>query len=159
VDHVLIVGNQRTRTASIERELQFKPGEPLGLEQVDESQRRLAALGLFRRVRITELVHGDEAKRDVLVTVEESPLTTMGYGGGFEVGRRVAPSADAPATATERTEFAPRAFFEIGRRNLFGTDRSVNLFTGASLHPDTRSTTAIPSTTSGGFAFPEYRVL
>jgi outer membrane protein assembly factor BamA len=39
VDHVLIVGNDRTKTATIERELRFKAGEPLGLEAISESQR------------------------------------------------------------------------------------------------------------------------
>src|SRR6185503_11898363 len=68
VDHVLIVGNERTRTEMIERELQVKPGDPLGLAALTESQRRLAALGLFRRARITLVEHGDETTRDVLVT-------------------------------------------------------------------------------------------
>ena len=77
VDHVLIVGNQRTRSETIRRELQFKSGEPLGLAAVTESQRRLSTLGLFRRVRITELGHGVETSRDVLVTVDEAPVTTL----------------------------------------------------------------------------------
>lgn len=160
VEHVLIAGNERTRTATIERELRFKPGDPLGLEAINESQRRLAALGLFRRVRITALGHGDASKRDVLVTVEESLLTTVGYGGGFEVGRRLAPSADAPDVAVERLEFAPRASFEIGRRNLFGTNRSVNVFASASLHPgNTSSAPEMSTAMSGEFSLAEYRVL
>ncbi len=125
-------GNQRTRTATIERELQFKAGEPLGLEQVNESQRRLAALGLFRRVRITELAHGDETKRDVLVSVEEAPATTVGFGGGVEAGELLL-TDEQTKTASQHLEVAPRAFFEVGRRNLFGKNRSVNLFTRVSL--------------------------
>lgn len=159
VDHVLIVGNTRTRTATIERELRLKPGDPLGLEAISESQRRLAALGLFRRARILQLGRGDTAQRDVLVTVEEAPLTTIGYGGGFEVRSRVVRSEDV---ASEKLEFAPRASFEIGRRNLFGTNRSVNLFTSASLHPRDSPVFANqePSPSdSGGYGFPEYRVL
>jgi outer membrane protein insertion porin family len=160
VDHVLIVGNTRTRTATIERELRIKPGEPLGLEAISESQRRLAALGLFRRARILQLGRGDTKRRDVLVTVEEAPLTTIGYGGGFEVRSRVVRTEDV---ASEKLEFAPRASFEIGRRNLFGTNRSVNLFTSASLHPRDSPVFAnqepSSSADSGGYGFPEYRVL
>ena len=52
-----------------------------------ESQRRLAALGLFRRVRITELPRTGSLTRDVLVEVEEAATTTIDYGGGVEVGR------------------------------------------------------------------------
>jgi outer membrane protein insertion porin family len=64
--------------------------------------------------------------------------------------------------ASEKLEFAPRASFEIGRRNLFGTNRSVNLFTSASLHPRDSPVFANqepPSGGSGGYGFPEYRVL
>lgn len=150
VDHVLIVGNQRTRTATIERELQFRAGEPLGLEQVNESQRRLAALGLFRRVRINELAHGDESKRDVLVSVEEAPATTVGFGGGVEAGELLLTDEETKS-ASQHLEVAPRAFFEIGRRNLFGKNRSVNLFTRVSLG------NLQNQTTSKGFG--EYRVI
>ena len=94
VDHVLIVGNVRTSTSTIERELQLKPGDPFSLGAINDSQRRLAALGLFRRARITELRHGDETTRDLLVTVEEAPPTTIGYGGGVEGGLRVVQSAE-----------------------------------------------------------------
>ena len=91
VDHVLIVGNVRTHTETIERELQVKPGDPFSLAAINESQRRLTALGLFRRARITELRHGDETLRDLLVTIEEAPPTTVGYGGGLEGRLRVVP--------------------------------------------------------------------
>src|SRR5262249_37556035 len=49
VDHVLIVGNIRTSTDMIEHEIAVKAGEPLSVAKVNESQRRLLALGLFRR--------------------------------------------------------------------------------------------------------------
>jgi outer membrane protein assembly factor BamA len=35
----------------------------------------------------------------------------------------------------EEFQVAPRGFFQIGRRNLFGKDRSLDLFTRASLRP------------------------
>ena len=89
VDHVLIVGNVRTSAGTIERELQVQAGDPFSLSAINESQRRLAALGLFRRARISELRHGGETTRDLLVTIEEAPATTVGYGGGAEVGRVV----------------------------------------------------------------------
>ncbi len=162
VDRILIVGNDRTSSETIERELRFRPGEPLGLEAISESQRRLAALGLFRRARITQLGRADEGRRDVLVTIEEAPLTTIGYGAGFEVRRRVVRTANDPDVASEQLQFAPRASFEVGRRNLFGTNRSVNLFTSASLHPRNSpvfANQAPASGDSGGYGFPQYRVL
>ena len=163
VDRVLIVGNTRTRTATIERELQFASGDPLGLDAISESQRRLAALGLFRRARITQLGRNSDTRRDVLVAIEEAPLTTVGWGGGFEVRSRVVQSSGEGNVAAEKLSFAPRASFEIGRRNLFGTNRSVNLFTSASLYPKDSPVFANQDQASPpgtvGWGFPQYRVL
>ncbi len=157
IDHVLIVGNERIREDTIAKELQFKEGDPLGLAAVNESQRRLTALGLFRRVRIAALDHGDSSRRDLLVSVDEAPLTTLWYGGGFEV--RPALSDEDRTVAAQRLEFAPRASFEIGRRNLFGRNRSVNLFTSGSLVPNKADAEGTVAAGGGYDAFPEYRVL
>ena len=132
VGHVIILGNRRTASATIERELLLKPGEPLGFAARIESQQRLSALGLFRAVRITVPRAGPGTLKDVLVEVEEAPPTSIGYGGGLEGGRRLRLAADG-GRAEERFELAPRVFFEIGRRNLWGSNRSINLFTRASL--------------------------
>lgn len=158
IDHILIVGTQRTNPDTIRRELQFKSGDPLGLMAISESQRRLATLGLFRRTRISELGHGAETSRDVLVTIEEAPVTTIGYGGGLETKPVIRGSAAAGGVATEALEFAPRAFFEIGRRNLFGKNRSVNLFTRVSLRPQNFNGQSA-STAAGNYGFSEYRVI
>jgi outer membrane protein insertion porin family len=133
VDHVLIVGNVRTSTSTIEHELEVKAGDPFSLVKINNSQRRLTALGLFRRVRITELRHGAETTRDLLVTIEEAPPTTAGYGGGIEFGRVVV-AAPEGQVAEERFDIAPRAFFEIGRRNVFGKNRSLNFFSSVAFH-------------------------
>jgi outer membrane protein assembly factor BamA len=128
---VLIVGNVRTRTETIERELQIKAGDPLSVAAVNDSQRRLAALGLFRRARITEVGHGNETTRDILVSVEEAPPTTIGYGAGVEA-RRAVVGTESDGSARERFDVAPRALFEVSRRNLFGRNRSASLFTSVS---------------------------
>jgi len=157
VDHVLVVGNEHTHAETVRREILLHPGDPLGFDSVAETQRRISALGLFRHVRITEIDHGAASSRDLLVTVEEAPATTLGYGGGVEVARRLIRTS-ATATPEEQFEFAPRGFVEIGRRNLFGRNRSVNLFTRVSLR--TRGDSAV---TNDGIQpateFNEYRVL
>jgi len=162
VDHVIIIGNDRISTETIERELLLRPGQPLGYLARIESQQRLAALGMFRRVTIEELRHGGETQRDVLVTVEEAPPTTIGYGVGIEGGTRLRPTGE-DGQAEERFEVAPRGFFEIGRRNLWGKNRAINLFGRVSL----RSRDIILSDTGvrfdepaeeSGYGFNEYRV-
>jgi outer membrane protein assembly complex protein YaeT len=155
VDHVIIAGNVRTSTETIERELQLKPGDPLSLEAAYESQRRLAALQLFRRApQLTEIRHGDETRRDLLVTVEEAEPTTLGFGGGIEGRVRVVDSELEGGAAQQKFELAPRAFVDVTRRNLFGTNRSASLFGSLSLHPGRLS-----SSSRVGYELAEYRVL
>ena len=163
VDHVIIVGNERTSTETIQRELLLRPGEPLGYSARIESQQRLAALGLFRRVVIEELRHVGEPRRDVLIQVEEAPPTTIGYGGGVEGGTRLRPTGEG-GQAEERFEVAPRGFFEIGRRNLWGKNRAVNLFGRVSLRSRdivlSESGVRFDQPAEGsGYGFNEYRVL
>jgi outer membrane protein insertion porin family len=154
VGRILVVGNRRTATENIVRALTLKPGDPLGLADVFESQRRLRALGLFRRVTITDIGEGGEAQRDLVVTVEEAAPTSIGYGAGVEAGRYL--RQDTPGgQASERLELAGRGFFEVGRQNLWGSNRSMNLFTRVTLRPS-----GVAQAGGGSdFGFNEYRVL
>lgn len=161
VDHILIVGNTRTASGIIQREIVFKAGEPLGQNAIDESRRRLGALGLFRRIDITQLRHiGEEGRRDVLVTVEEARATTVSWGGGLDGGKRLRRAADGTGPAEERIELGPHGFFQVGRRNLWGRNRSIDLFARVSFRP--RGTAAVPTgtpdTTHAGYGFNEHRV-
>lgn len=154
VGRILIVGNRRTAAATIERALTLRRGDPLGLAEIFESQRRLRALGLFRRVTITDVGDTGESTRDLVVTVEEAAPTSIGYGAGVEAGRYL--RQDEPGgQASERIELAGRGFFEIGRQNLWGSNRSVNLFTRLSLRPSG----APERVGTSDFGFNEYRVL
>ena len=163
VDQVIILGNRRTSIETISRELTLRPGEPLGYADLLESQQRLSALGLFRRIQITPLSHPGELRRDILVQVEEAPPTIVGYGGGIEGGSRLRATGDN-GQAEEKFEFAPRGSFEISRRNLFGKNRAVTLFTRVSLRSrdivfaedGVRLETPAPES---GYGFNEYRVL
>jgi outer membrane protein insertion porin family len=150
VEHVFVSGNLKTKPDVILRQLRFKAGAPLGADELTESRRRLAALGLFRRIQISTVSHGDPSRSDVVVTVEEAPRTTIGYGGGLQVDRILRSNEDNTATS-EVYEFAPRGFFEIGRRNLAGSNRSVDLYTRVSLRPTT--------TSDNNAQFTEYRVV
>ena len=153
VDHVIVVGNTRTSEETIRRELLVQEGKPLGYDDLLESQRRLSALGLFRRVRITEVPHGGDPRRDIVVTVEEANRTTVAYGGGAEVTPLTV--AGAGGIAEQQYDIAPRGSFEIGRRNLWGRNRSVNLFTRLSLRPRGRAV----ENASSQYGINEYRVV
>lgn len=156
IDRVLITGQSRISTDLIRRELTFRSGDPMSDEAMLESQRRLAALGLFRRVRISELPRTGSLTRDVLVELEEAATTTIDYGGGVEVGR-IAESADDGSGAIDQLDIGPRGFFAISRRNLWGKNRSVTLFGRVTLRreaddPDDPELT-------GAYGFNDYRGL
>ncbi|MEO6222322.1 MAG: POTRA domain-containing protein, partial [Vicinamibacterales bacterium] len=154
VDHVLVAGNSRVRTETILREVRLKDGEPYGAAARAESLRRLNELAVFRRVTITPApATGADNRVDVIVQVEEAPATTVGYGGGLEFGRTTRATVDG---VEDRFEFAPRGFFEVGRRNLFGGNRSVNLFSRVSLRP--KNNPDDPARDGKGIGLSEYRV-
>jgi outer membrane protein insertion porin family len=159
IDHVLIVGNERTNRETILRAVQLKSGQPLSQQQEDETRTRLAGLGLFRRVDISYLqLPGERLRRDVVITVEEAPVTTIGYGGGLEGGKRLVRAPDT-AEAIEDFQFAPRGFFEVSRRNLFGGDRFVNFFARVSFRPGGLNEVVIGpdgAIDSGDYGFNEY---
>jgi hypothetical protein len=121
-----------------------------------ESQRNLAALGLFRRVRIAELARTGSLARDVLVDVEEADATTVDYGGGVEVGR-IAGAAEDGSGAIDQLDVSPRGFFAISRRNLWGKNRSVTLFGRVTLRREADDPND-PELT-GAYGFNDYRGL
>ncbi|MCY4602294.1 MAG: BamA/TamA family outer membrane protein [Acidobacteria bacterium] len=162
VEHILIAGNETISPASIRREITLEEGEPLGLSAVAETRRRLNALGLFRRIDIREFSHGRRDRRDVVVVVEEAAATRLAYGGGFEVSQRLRRVTDAGrgvSQAVEQLEFAPRGFVQIGRRNLWGKNRSIDLFTRVSVRRQNDPVLLAPAEANAGFGFNEYRVL
>jgi outer membrane protein insertion porin family len=155
VDRVLINGHSRVSTELIERELTIKPGSPMSDDAMLESQRRLASLGLFRRVRISELPRTGSLLRDVLVDLEEAETTTIDYGGGLEVhgiGER-----DDDGSATDRLDVGPRGFFSISRRNLWGKNRSVTLFGRVTVRREAENQDNPEET--GDYGFNDYRGL
>jgi outer membrane protein insertion porin family len=153
VDHILVVGNRRTSEETIRNELRLEAGDPLGYSGLLDSRRRLIALGLFRRVEILQVPHGTD-RTDLIVTVDEADPTTIGVGGGLEADTRTVLGADG--LADERIEFAPRGFFEVGRRNLGGKNRSINFSARASFRPQGDT---FEEPTDGGYGLNEYRVL
>lgn len=157
VDHILITGTTRTNPDIIRRELRIQPGDPLGADAIAESQRSLSELGLFRRVRITDIARSNSTSRDLLVEVEDAPATSITYGGGLEAGRRPRPS-ETDGQAVDRIEVAPRAFFQIDRRNLWGKNRSVSFFSRVVLRPRDPATDDEDPSDTGGYGLNEYRV-
>jgi outer membrane protein assembly complex protein YaeT len=164
VDHIIVLGNERTDSETIGRELLLVEGEPLGYTALIESRSRVMALGLFSGVQIEPIGQSSQGgRRDVIVRVQEAPPNSIGLGGGVEGGYILRPTGPG-GIAEERFELAPRGFFEIGRRNLWGKNREVNLFTRVSLRSRdvvlTDSGERLPDDMiERGVGFHEYRVI
>ena len=156
VDRVLIKGNQRIGIDLIRRELTLKPGSPMSDTALLDSQRQLAATGLFRRVRVSELPRTGANTHDVLIDVEEAPATTISYGGGFEVGRIT--GQDVDGQANEELDVAPRGFFDWSRRNLWGKNRSITFFARVTLRQG-NGVKGVAGANSTGYGFNDYRGL
>ena len=161
VGHIIVTGNDRTKTETILEELELREGEPLGQTALDNSRTRLTRLGLFRSVRTEIVPHAGDARRDVLIQIQEADRTTLGYSFGLEGTLRARPTGPGGA-AEDHLEVAPRGAFEISRRNLFGTNRSVSLFTRVSLRSTDIVRDDTPATgeqTERNLGFNEYRVV
>ena len=151
IDHVLIRGNYRTKAQTIDRAVNLPSGTPLTMTRLAEAQVRLSALGLFRTVHVAPF-ESSGTRRDVLVTVEEAPVNTIGYGGGLEGTQVLRPNPQG--IPEQMIEISPRGFFEVGRRNMWGKDRSVDLFLRGAVRSTDQITTTGSSTTvtsSSGF--------
>jgi outer membrane protein insertion porin family len=162
VDHVIIAGNRRISTETIEQEVVLRTGEPYGDSAVLQSRANLNGLELFRRVQIESLAHSGETRRDVLVQVEEAPATSVAVGGGVE-GTTILRPTGVGGVAEERFQFTPRGSFQISRRNLWGKNRSITLFTRVGLRTrDTQEQAQFVDPTQpiqSSYGFHEYRVL
>jgi outer membrane protein insertion porin family len=86
VDHVIVRGNQRTKSDVIRRTLHVRQGEPVSDSRRREMERDLYRLGIFSRVDVTLTRAGglEDAERDVLVKVEEGKAHSVTYGLGYD---------------------------------------------------------------------------
>jgi outer membrane protein insertion porin family len=154
VSDIVVIGNEDISTEAILAEVTLRPGAPLGDSALRESRQRLYDLGIFRSVNVIAEPPPGETQASVIVSVEESPATTVGYGGGLEAGSR--PRTADDGGTEDHLEISPRGFFEISRRNLGGRNRSINLFSRIALKP--RNAPGDPERDGRGFGFSEYRV-
>jgi outer membrane protein insertion porin family len=150
VGEIRIVGNQRISSQAIKQQMKLREGQPYGAADKLESTQRILRMGVFRRVSIDEEPRfSGETVAHLVVTVEEAPSTTVSTGGGLQGSR--SPVTNPDGTTTDRIDLRPRGFFGIGRRNLWGKNRSVDFFARVALTPDSTDVSA-------GHGFNEYRV-
>jgi outer membrane protein assembly factor BamA len=156
IGEITVLGNEHVSERAIREELGLQSGQPAGTGAIEAAQRRVAEMGVFRRVQVDVIERlGTGAPALVLVNVVEAPDTTFAWGGGVEAGRL--PRATVGGGFEDYLSISPRGFVEIGRRNLGGRNRAVNLFSRVSFKPTTAP--GDPTRDGRGFGFTEYRVV
>ncbi len=93
--NVLVRGLERTSRSLVEAELTVQSGAVLTAPQLEESERNLLRLGVFRRVSVRPLDEDEEAaEKDVVAEVREAKALS------FEIGAGVSTEEGLRATAT-----------------------------------------------------------
>lgn len=113
---ILIVGNARTRSHVILRELTFKTGDPWSQQEIINSRQNIFHLGYFQQVEFRALARAvDDEALDLVITVRELDAGKLDYGIGYG------------------TEEGIKTFVEFGHSNIGGEGRSASVrieFTG-----------------------------
>jgi outer membrane protein assembly complex protein YaeT len=124
---VVIRGIERTNPKLVYSRVTLRPGDPLSLGRILDSQTQLYNLGIFARVETAiQNADGAEQSRIVLFQVEEAKKYSFNAGFGAQVARigGGVESFDAPAGTTG---FSPRVNLSVTRNNFLGLGHSVTL--------------------------------
>ncbi len=79
---IVITGNEKTKDFVIERELSFKVGEPVNIQEIDQSLRRLLMLGFFDEIsrELAEEEGTDQTVLTINLTERKTGAATFGVG-------------------------------------------------------------------------------
>ena len=122
IQHIVVLGNEHTRLALVNRELKVHTGEPLNQDAIRDSQRQLYDLGIFNQVQITpQDLPAAAAQKTLLVGLEESRRWILGYGGGFEVQRLGSNTPQGTFKAS------PRGSLDVTRLNVGGRGQTFSM--------------------------------
>jgi len=95
IDGIIVVGNARTKTPIILRELEFRPGDTVSKRNLNLAKKRIENLYLFNRVKFVFLKDGRETVLKIVVTerwyifpipvlnFNEHSFSKVSYGGGL----------------------------------------------------------------------------
>jgi outer membrane protein insertion porin family len=108
VDRINISGNTKTSDKVIRRELQIQEQEPYSTTKIQNSKRRLDALGFFSNTRITTAPGPRPDKIDLDIAVQEANTASLQIGGGYDSSSSVFGN------------------FSVGNSNLFGGGEAVS---------------------------------
>ena len=126
---IVIEGLDTTRQSLVDSRITLKPGDPLSLTAISESQRALYDLGIFAKVdAVVQNPDGHERNKILLYEFEEARRYALDFGFGASVGR-IGGSSTAYQNPAGTTGFSPRFSFGVSRVNMFGVGHTASLNT------------------------------
>ncbi|MBI3896627.1 MAG: outer membrane protein assembly factor BamA [Acidobacteria bacterium] len=125
VKNIFVDGLLHTRRGIVNRQLQFRDGDPLSQSVLLDTQRRLYDLGLFSQVEMAiQNSQGRENNRNVLIYLEEAPRYTLRVGLGADFGRFGGSSGDS--TQVEgKIEVSPNISLDFTQINVGGRPHTL----------------------------------
>lgn len=120
IANIVISGNNTTRDAVLQRELQVREGDDAKLDLIQETKRRIERLGVFSEVKIEEIsLNPDE--ENLLIRVQEGEKNYAGLGVGLET------KSEPRSFAVWNSVILPRGTAEFIHSNLFGSAAQISL--------------------------------
>ncbi len=111
INAIAVEGNTFTKTRVILKEADFKVGEILTPDKLEEATVRLNKMGLFSRAAIRTLEENSNvAERTLIITVAERDPGVFRVGGGINNER----------------DLTLRGFTGVSYNNLWGTGRAIS---------------------------------
>ncbi len=83
IERIDVVGNTRTRDFVIRREFDIGEGDPYNHVMIERAERRLNALGYFKKVHISTRPGSAPDRVIVVVNVEDKPTGSISISGGY----------------------------------------------------------------------------
>lgn len=100
IHDIKFLGNTRTRSSIIERDLSLKPGNLFNIQEIAQSLDNLYSTGLFDDVRFD--IKEESGRRTLILTFIEKPYHLIRFGLRYDIERQT------------------KGFLELAEENLFG---------------------------------------
>ncbi len=128
VRQVIITGLANTRPRLVNKDITFKPGDPLSPVEQTETQQRLYNLGVFARVDTAiQDPDGDGDHKYLIYNFEEANRYTLGFGFGLQAGRYGLPTSNNLSNPGGSTAVSPLVSVDVNRMNFLGVGQTVGL--------------------------------
>jgi outer membrane protein insertion porin family len=121
INRIIVTGHKATRISTILREVQFSENGLAKYDQIRETERRLANLGIFSEVRIEEIPLSPQ-RVNLLINVREGSRNYASLGIGLET------KSDPQTFAVWNNEIRPRGTAEFTRNNILGIAAQFSIF-------------------------------